>query len=82
MGTQEATPAGQRAHPAGSGRAGEEAEPAFPFIPHCDLSGQAGGLPPTYGMVWGQELGWVQGQDPAREQSRGWGRFRLEHKTL
>lgn len=69
MGTQEATGLVRLTQRAVGGQGGSE-DPAFPFIPHCDLSGQAE-WPATYlrhGL--GPGVGeWVQGQDPAREQN-------------
>lgn len=46
-----------QAHPAGSGRAGRKRRPGFPFHPTVTSQGRQSGLPPTYGMVWGQEWG-------------------------
>lgn len=73
MGTQEATGLAKLSQRAVGGQGGSE-DPAFPFIPHCDLSGQAG-RPATYlGHGLGPGVGeWVQGQDSARERNGGAG---------
>lgn len=67
MGTWKATGLAKLTQGAVGGQGGSEG-PAFPFIPHCDLSGQAE-LPATYlGHGLGLGVGvWVQGQDSARE---------------
>lgn len=69
MGTQEATGLARLTQRAMGGQGGSE-DPAFPFIPHCDLSGQAE-WPATY--LWhglGPGVGeWMQGQDPAHKQN-------------
>ena len=46
MGTQKATGLAKLTQRAVGGQGGSE-DPAFPFIPHCDLSGQAEPPPPT-----------------------------------
>lgn len=58
-GTQEATGLAKLTQWA-AGRQGGSEDPAFPFIPHCDLSGQAE-WPATYlGHGLGPEVGeWV-----------------------
>lgn len=69
MGTQEATGLAKLTQRVASGQGGSE-DPAFPFIPHCDLSGQAE-WPATYlGHGLGPGMGeWVQGQDSAHERN-------------
>lgn len=78
MGTQEATGLAKLTQWAAGGQGGSE-DPAFPLIPHSDLSGQAE-WPATY-LGHGLRPGmgeWVQGQDSALERNQG--RFRPEHK--
>lgn len=70
MGTQEATGLARLTQRVTGGQGGSE-DPSFPFIPLCDLTGQAR-WPATYlGHSLRPGLGeWVQGQDSACEQNQ------------
>lgn len=74
MGTQEATGLVRLTQRAVGGWQGGSEDLAFPFIPHCDLSGGRllSGSPLTGCMVWGQELG-----EGAGTGTRTWSRTRL-----